>query len=1421
MASGQRPLSELSPVAQRRNSPSWNQNTKTMVGSGSSHFNSSPMNSSTSPRLFWKGRDAASPFRSGAENRVPYDPEFPTSPSKRASIENLKRASRVKNSSLMFSRESQKEHDPANAQPLDRPLAGRRPFGLQFHKKTPALATGSDARRQLPSQLQRETATAIQGSLTGVDRSNDSGSKDKNSTSSGSPSKNQQTPTKSSLTKNGRYSGRVSQFDPAKDIWSDEESGTIDGSLVERSSNRQCKSVTFDAAPPQINEYEMTTPVPSTVASSPREGSYDSYDGEDDSFEQDNSMVDDSFDASLEDTDKTPVVLPEDWRFLRPDSVDGDSIHDKEDPFYNDYEATDRESTPGSVQEPNPLRPRVESMDSNGERRPLPPLPGVNAHQSPNSSLMSALERASNSSRAMPSPLKPASCTKADIASLATGSMSLEDRLRLMMTRDRDDSLSEIEKQRERKLRRANAKERSVDREGDSGLSFASGESERELSPDILATPPHISRESILREIKREDVEDHDMSNISGSQYSRSSFPLDPDMPIPSLEHDDDHANDDEISIKEEDDDDHDINLYDIPEYYNDHFEQDNVPEQSSSADLDDGGSCYSRDQEDNRLNPSDVQSDGLSTPIPNANSTAHAASPSSNLRDNSPVSSIDAEHQLDADFFGNAERSISPLEGSSTIAPHIDMASLRNSLQRPHTPQEEGDGDHDDKEQDPGDAPPSPQSVIRHPVSESPQPDTIPEHIATVKATETELKTRPSLTPADAETMAAACRKVSCQNLHTPQVQEQDHEDESTSVETEDSQATIEAASTTEQVSKDTKTPIQEKRLCSLVKLDIPVDMSEEGLGFGLDEEFDRVIEAQKRGYLMRQNTKVIVASNRPESAGADGSGDVRAPGQVGVSPRKASQPTWTTEPWNPKSRRQSIKMAGAVARKKVGNEAVPPLPGHESNAKDAAAEQYEEDYEDGQERGRLFVKVVGVKNLDLPLPRSERSYFSLTLDNGIHCVTTSWLELGKSAPIGQEFELVVLNDLEFQLTLQMKLDPPKLPKVQPASPQVKPQKPQKTSAFSRVFVSPKKRREMELKQQMEAQKQQKADEMNQAINLDPWHQVRNLVAKDGSFARAYVSLAEYESRAYGRPLSVDVACFNEWAVEEVTNSVKSKRGAAATTGPAVQRRPPYHIGYLELQLLYVPKPKGATDDDMPKSMNACIREMREADNAATRSWEGFLSQQGGDCPYWRRRYFKLQGTKLTAYHEITRQPRATINLSKAVKLVDDKSILTQKETSAKNGGRRKSAFAEEEEGYMFVEEGFRIRFANGECIDFYADSASDKEGWMKVLGETIGRGSAAGNGKARAWTELVLKRERSLAAKKDSGDRRMSKGTKAPPPLTTSAPPAPPAKESLKPQVKHPMAPPPKPRHQHHQSEPEAKPQATRHQKTRSLIF
>lgn len=239
------------------------------------------------------------------------------------------------------------------------------------------------------------------------------------------------------------------------------------------------------------------------------------------------------------------------------------------------------------------------------------------------------------------------------------------------------------------------------------------------------------------------------------------------------------------------------------------------------------------------------------------------------------------------------------------------------------------------------------------------------------------------------------------------------------------------------------------------------------------------------------------------------------------------------------------------------------------------------------------------------------ERSYFALTLDNGLHCVTTQYLELGKFAPIGQEFELVVLSELEFQLILQTKLEEPKPPVIESPT---KATKLPKASTFSRVFGSPRKRKELELKQQQD--EAQKAEASRRAAKPTAWDLLHNMVGKDGSFGISYVSLQEFESEAFGRPYIVDVPLFNNWATEEVRSKGSGRSGRSATM---TQSKAPYKIGKLELQLLYVPKPKDATDEDMPKSMNACVRELAEAEMRKAQAYEGYLSQQGGDCPVSR----------------------------------------------------------------------------------------------------------------------------------------------------------------------------------------------------------
>lgn len=101
-----------------------------------------------------------------------------------------------------------------------------------------------------------------------------------------------------------------------------------------------------------------------------------------------------------------------------------------------------------------------------------------------------------------------------------------------------------------------------------------------------------------------------------------------------------------------------------------------------------------------------------------------------------------------------------------------------------------------------------------------------------------------------------------------------------------------------------------------------------------------------------------------------------------------------------------------------------------------------------------------------------------------------------------------------------------------------------------------------------------------------------------------------------------------------------------------------------------------------------------------------------------------------------------------------------------------------------MFVEEGFRIRFGNGEVIDFYADSPEDKEGWIKVLSETIGRIPDK-----RGWCDLVISKEAKEKTEKEKVQATAARVRAAQaqmrqvPPLPTQSRPHPPSQPATSP--------------------------------------
>jgi hypothetical protein len=215
-------------------------------------------------------------------------------------------------------------------------------------------------------------------------------------------------------------------------------------------------------------------------------------------------------------------------------------------------------------------------------------------------------------------------------------------------------------------------------------------------------------------------------------------------------------------------------------------------------------------------------------------------------------------------------------------------------------------------------------------------------------------------------------------------------------------------------------------ERKTSLIQLDVTMDEQDEGLSFGLDKEFDRLAEARKvdlssflsaslvdsqeidlmpdcnplssfkldryanvsvrkqNGYLMRQNTKVVVASSASNDSTEAGARGTKSAGNSPI--KRNNSNAWTTEPWVGKTRRRSIRQSAGSPMKRPTAGPAPPLPGMVSNvntelgtlADETMAEL--EEFDESGERGRLFVKVVGVKDLDLQLPRGMYCLIRIT---------------------------------------------------------------------------------------------------------------------------------------------------------------------------------------------------------------------------------------------------------------------------------------------------------------------------------------------------------------------------------------------------------------------------------------------------------
>ncbi|KAG5513562.1 hypothetical protein PMAC_000994 [Pneumocystis sp. 'macacae'] len=423
-----------------------------------------------------------------------------------------------------------------------------------------------------------------------------------------------------------------------------------------------------------------------------------------------------------------------------------------------------------------------------------------------------------------------------------------------------------------------------------------------------------------------------------------------------------------------------------------------------------------------------------------------------------------------------------------------------------------------------------------------------------------------------------------------------------------------------------------------------------------------DKVIGVQKRGYIMRQNTEIVHASSEDNF--------------------DKNFEKETVEYFKLNNDDEKLEKEPRYKFEKTINTTTT----HSQNTL----------IDKRTNAGILFVRVLGIKNLELSLPENEPLRFCCTLDNNKHYVTTPWMPLSKNAKIDEEFELIAYDDLEFTFTLRIDYEPKVICT-------------EKKSIFSRIFKSPKKQETLDL--------------------LNP---LTNTLSNNGSFGRSYVSLKMLKDNAYGRSYITTIPCMNEWTRKVVKGKNRQ-----------LLKVKPYIICQLKIMAFYVPfvpeQPKGT----LPKSLSACIKDIKNAEWICKLHYEGFLIQHGGDCLYRKKRYFRLIGLKLTSYHESTRSFRSNINLVKAVSVLNDQQLCVNSKLSTDNKDAKNgySILLESDGDYMFIEGGFCIKFINGEVINFYAESEDEKIRWVRVLNTVIKKAN-----EIKPWSLYVIYKQKAI---------------------------------------------------------------------------
>ncbi|KAA1470646.1 hypothetical protein DENSPDRAFT_774642, partial [Dentipellis sp. KUC8613] len=382
----------------------------------------------------------------------------------------------------------------------------------------------------------------------------------------------------------------------------------------------------------------------------------------------------------------------------------------------------------------------------------------------------------------------------------------------------------------------------------------------------------------------------------------------------------------------------------------------------------------------------------------------------------------------------------------------------------------------------------------------------------------------------------------------------------------------------------------------------------------------------------------------------------------------------------------------------------------------------EYRAQEKPGKAHGKVFVKVIGVKGLVVPLPH-QPTVLTCTLNNGIHFVTTPECTLAQDCRIDQEFELIEHSKLEFTLTLKIKRDPHiiaqfKANAPQPLPPpnkQVKPAPPPASKGGMRGLFTSKR---------THVKTASTPSPVTSSPSPPPAQIHENLaryLKPDGTLARAFVSFKDIVSRCDARLFETGYPLIGQ----------RLERDGRAT---------PMQVGQLVLQVFRLPALNGVPSNQLPQSLEECHRGLRHVQWHKQTYFEGTMTQNGADCPTWRRRQFRVVGANMIAFNDVTRKAVATIDLRKAVSVEDVPDGRSRAFSPASTATTQ--SHSDDYDILRGVDRSFRLRFQKDQEILFFADTDDEKARWLEVLRALVGRIPPN-----PLWAELLWQRQQELA--------------------------------------------------------------------------